>query len=171
MAAEALQSQLDSALEQTPIPVAALHSSIAAGTLFFPFSFLPLRFDFDAMVCVSNASNPSPPSPLPNPLPSDASDDESIRVKEHAITALTSALAAARDVPALSGLITRLRQFFTLIPKARTAKIVRSVTDALGEVPGSVDAQVALCNETIEWCRAEKRSFLRMRMQLKLSQL
>jgi 26S proteasome regulatory subunit N6 len=48
---------------------------------------------------------------------------------------------------------------------------VRNIIDLLGKIPGSVEAQSALCVETIEWCRAEKRSFLRLRVQLLLAQL
>jgi 26S proteasome regulatory subunit N6 len=77
----------------------------------------------------------------------------------------------ARDLAALSGLIKELRPFFALIPKARTAKIVRSVIDGMDSVPGSTEAQIALCTETVEWCLQEKRSFLRLRVQLKLSSL
>ena len=64
-----------------------------------------------------------------------------------------------------------LRPFFSVVPKAKTAKVVRGVIDALGRIPGSLDAQVALCVETIAWCRAEKRSFLRIRLELRLAAL
>lgn len=48
---------------------------------------------------------------------------------------------------------------------------VRNIIDMLGRVPDSADIQTALCIETVEWCRAEKRSFLRLRVQLRLAQL
>lgn len=97
--------------------------------------------------------------------------EDAVRVKEQAITKLTALYVQRGDIAALAGLVAALRPFFAVIPKARTAKIVRAILDALGRVPGSTDAQVALCTETVEWCKAEKRSFLRLRVQLKLTQL
>jgi hypothetical protein len=34
------------------------------------------------------------------------------------------------------------------------------------KVPGSTDLQLQLCVDTIEWCKQEKRSFLRHRIQV-----
>jgi 26S proteasome regulatory subunit N6 len=48
---------------------------------------------------------------------------------------------------------------------------VRGIIDAMRRIPGSEDAQIALCTETAAWCTAEKRSFLRLRVQLRLAQL
>ncbi len=48
---------------------------------------------------------------------------------------------------------------------------MRNVIDQLGQVSGSTDLQVTLCEETIAWCREEKRSFLRIRVQLRLATL
>jgi len=67
--------------------------------------------------------------------------------------------------------VRELRPFFAAIPKARTAKLVRSVIDALDAVPGARELAVALCEETVAWCRAEKRSFLRLRVQIRLATL
>ena len=91
-----------------------------------------------------------------------------------ALTAPPSALSrpfARSQAQALAGLLQELRPLFASIPKARTAKIVRTVVDRLGDIPGSSETQIALCAETVEWCRREKRSFLRIRVQLRLSGL
>ena len=87
------------------------------------------------------------------------------------MTRLCALYVAAADMASLRALLTFLRPFFALIPKARTAKIVRGVIEALGRVPGSTEVLVAVCMETVEWCKAEKRSFLRLRVQLKLAAL
>lgn len=61
--------------------------------------------------------------------------------------------------------------FFGLIPKARTAKIVRSILDIVATVPDSADVQIQLCGDVAAWCTAEKRTFLRQRIEARLSAL
>lgn len=56
-------------------------------------------------------------------------------------------------------------------PRYPLLSIVRNIIDQLGNIPGSGDLQANLCIETIEWCKQEKRSFLRIRIQLRLAQL
>ena len=48
---------------------------------------------------------------------------------------------------------------------------VRAIIDSVAVVPNSLPIQVELCEESIEWCKVEKRKFLRLRLQLKLAAL
>jgi 26S proteasome regulatory subunit N6 len=104
-------------------------------------------------------------------LGNELTDVETIKVKEQAVQALTDAYVAARDAQALAGLLSELRQFFAAIPKAKTAKLVRSIIDQIAKVPNSTDLQVRVCKEQVEWAKAEKRTFLRQRIELRLASL
>jgi 26S proteasome regulatory subunit N6 len=100
-----------------------------------------------------------------------ASTAEVVRVKEQAIVALAGLLSQEGKAEELRGLLTDLRPYFSLIPKAKTAKIVRGIIDAVAKIPGTSDLQIALCREMVEWTRAEKRMFLRQRVEARLAAL
>lgn len=76
-----------------------------------------------------------------------------------------------RRAAEIGALLTSIRPFFDHIPKAKTAKLVRSLIEMVSRVPSSLPLQIQLCNESIEWCKAEKRTFLRQRIQAKLAAL
>jgi 26S proteasome regulatory subunit N6 len=58
--------------------------------------------------------------------------------------------------------------FFGTIPKARTAKIVRNMLNIVASVPDSLLIQIELCQDVIAWCKVEKRTFLRQRIEAKV---
>jgi 26S proteasome regulatory subunit N6 len=84
---------------------------------------------------------------------------------------LTKIYASARQFQEVMSLMKNSNSLFNAIPKAKTAKIVRTILDIVGEVPESLDIQVDLCREVIDWCKAEKRTFLRQRVESKLAVL
>ncbi|CAA7060291.1 unnamed protein product [Microthlaspi erraticum] len=96
---------------------------------------------------------------------------EALRIKEQAISNLSEFLSKEKRAEDLRMLLTHLRPFFTLIPKAKTAKIVRGVIDAVAKIHGTTDLQISLCREMVEWTRVEKRTFLRQRVETKLVSL
>ncbi|KAG6549751.1 hypothetical protein Mapa_008731 [Marchantia paleacea] len=96
---------------------------------------------------------------------------EALRVKEQCIAALSDLLSQQKRGEELRGLLTDLRPFFSFIPKAKTAKIVRGIIDAVAKIPGTSDLQISLCKEMVEWTRAEKRTFLRQRVEARLASL
>ena len=71
-------------------------------------------------------------------------DAESVKVKEQAIAKLTDLLVKQQDAAALASLLTELRPLFSAIPKAKTAKLVRTVIDSIAKVPGSTQLQVGV---------------------------
>lgn len=98
-------------------------------------------------------------------------DAESIKTKEQAIQSLSDAYVKRQDAQALTNLLSELRQYFVSIPKAKTAKIVRGIIDQITKIPNSIALQVEVCKEQVEWARAEKRTFLRQRIELRLASL
>ena len=64
-----------------------------------------------------------------------------------------------------------LRPLFEAVSKAKAAKIVRRVLDALARVPGTTDLQLRLCAEQAQWAREQKRTFLKQRLEARLAAL
>ncbi|KAJ6982639.1 hypothetical protein NC653_025679 [Populus alba x Populus x berolinensis] len=104
-------------------------------------------------------------------LENPSSSPESLRIKEQAITNLSDLLRQENRAEELRSLLTQLRPFFALIPKAKTAKIVRGIIDTVAKIPGTSDLQISLCKEMVLWTRAEKRTFLRQRVEARLAAL
>ncbi|KAF8072635.1 RPN6 [Scenedesmus sp. PABB004] len=100
-----------------------------------------------------------------------AADVEAVKRKEEAIGGLADTYVKLGDAKALTELLSALRPFFALIPKAKTAKLVRNIIDAIAKIPDSTDIQVEVCKQQVEWAVAEKRTFLRQRIQLRLASL
>jgi 26S proteasome regulatory subunit N6 len=98
-------------------------------------------------------------------------DAETVKVKELAVDRLAKLFAAANDAQAVKALLTDLRPLFKAVPKAKTAKIVRGVIDALATMHGCDLVQVEVCEDMAVWARSEKRTFLRHRVELRLAAL
>ena len=80
-------------------------------------------------------------------------------------------LIIENKVTEMMNLIKTNIEFFNTIPKARAAKIVRNLFNIVALIPNSLDIQITLCNDIIQWCKLEKRTFLRQRIEAKLASL
>eukprot|EP00871_Galdieria_phlegrea_P004596 jgi/Galph1/5137/GphlegSOOS_G3715.1 len=94
-----------------------------------------------------------------------------LKYKEQAILSLLDEYVKNKQPEKIVQLSTILRPFFAQISKAKTAKLVRILLDRVAAIPGTESIQINLCLQTIEWCRLEKRTFLRQRVQSKLAAL
>ncbi|XP_009419391.1 26S proteasome non-ATPase regulatory subunit 11 homolog [Musa acuminata AAA Group] len=133
-------------------------------------SYLPATTDSIAQALEAKDASESI-SMLYRVLENPSASPEALRIKEQAITNLTELLTQEKKAEDLRSLLTQLRPFFSLIPKAKTAKIVRGIIDAVAKIPGTSDLQISLCKEMVEWTRAEKRTFLRQRVEARLAAL
>lgn len=69
-------------------------------------------------------------------------DAESIKCKEEALQKLCDLKVSQKDAVALRKLLTELRPLFAKFPKAKTAKMVRNLIDAISKVPDATELQV-----------------------------
>ncbi|TYI34277.1 hypothetical protein ES332_A04G190400v1 [Gossypium tomentosum] len=133
-------------------------------------SYLPATTDSIAQAL--EAETPSEAiSILYRVLENPSSAPDALRIKEQAITNLSDLLRQENQAEELRSFLTQLRPFFVLIPKAKTAKIVRGIIDDVAKIPGTSDLQISLCKEVVQWTRAEKRTFLRQQVEAKLAAL
>ena len=91
------------------------------------------------------------------------------QIKERAVYDLTRAHCAKKQY---SDVVSFLESstFFQTVNKAKCAKVVRQVLDIVcGLAPDEHDMQREICEKIVIWCRREKRSFLRQRVEAKLA--
>lgn len=108
---------------------------------------------------------------LPSKASNHSPEEDISRIKETAILKLADLHVSSGNAQKLSSLLKSLRPFFATIAKAKTAKIVRGLLDAVSKAEDAAELQLTLCKETIQWCRDEKRTFLRLRVEGRLSAL
>eukprot|EP00743_Colponemidia_sp_Colp-15_P000667 GILK01000743.1.p1 GENE.GILK01000743.1~~GILK01000743.1.p1 ORF type:complete len:441 (+),score=84.56 GILK01000743.1:73-1323(+) len=101
----------------------------------------------------------------------DTSDEESMKYREMAVYAAGELYSKLRRPNDLRTLLKDIRPLFSKLPKARTAKIVRTLIDLVAKIPNTLALQTELCQECIEWCTTEKRTFLRLRIETRLASL
>jgi len=97
--------------------------------------------------------------------------EAAVRLKEKAITKLGRLYASQNQADRIGAMLTDLRPTFATFPKAKTAKLVRVLLDSMSKIPDSLQLQVDLCKQSVEWTITEKRTFLRQRLQTKLCEL
>lgn len=104
-------------------------------------------------------------------LSHDRVDEAAIKIKEKVIYRLARIFSQAKQYGEVMGLLRSNNELFSIIPKAKTAKIVRSIINIVSEEPDSLEIQASLCKDVIAWCKAEKRTFLRQRIEAKLANI
>lgn len=93
------------------------------------------------------------------------------KLKEDSVYKIGSIYAKLGHTERLKNLFNEneLNIFFSTIPKARTAKIVRSLMDITCEHSSDVGLHADICTEIIKWCKKEKRTFLQQRMKTRMA--
>jgi len=93
-------------------------------------------------------------------------------LKEKAIYALAKTYCLTSQFTEVVSLLTGsiCSTFFDKVTKAKCAKVVRAVLEIVcREAPSELKMQEEICNNIIHWCKTEKRTFLRQRVEAKLA--
>lgn len=98
-------------------------------------------------------------------------DDATAKGRERAIYALAEFYVVKKRAADIKMLSKELRPLMSELPKAKAAKIVRTLIGLLAKIPASEALQIDMCRDCIEWCKGEKRTFLRQRVETKLASL
>jgi 26S proteasome regulatory subunit N6 len=94
--------------------------------------------------------------------------------KEEIVLKLGRLYARTGQSESLRQLLVDVRMLFGHVSKSRTAKIVRMFIDTVissPELSAVQSVQVQICQDAIAWCSAEKRTFLKHRLQARLASL
>jgi len=96
---------------------------------------------------------------------------KAVALKERAMYDLTRVYCKNRMYDFIVPLLKEeASSFLSLITKAKMAKVVRAVLDTVCSLaPTEYDMQAEICRSIIEWTRKEKRTFLRQRVEAKLT--
>lgn len=93
------------------------------------------------------------------------------KLQEQAVYSLADLYVKQREAEKLHSLFLYIKPFCCLLPKVRTAKIVRTMVEMMAKIEGTDELQVKLCNDCITWAMAESRTFLRHRVEARLALL
>ncbi|KAJ3189058.1 26S proteasome regulatory subunit rpn6 [Irineochytrium annulatum] len=94
-----------------------------------------------------------------------------VHQKEAALVKLGEQYGQEKNADGLAALIRTAKTILPEIAKAKAAKIVKSLIDQFNTIPGSLNLQVLLCKECIEWAIGEKRIYLKQSLETRLAAL
>ncbi|KAJ1925832.1 26S proteasome regulatory subunit rpn6 [Tieghemiomyces parasiticus] len=88
--------------------------------------------------------------------------------REQEILRLGEQYKNERKPQELSQLIRNSRDLLGSLPKAKSTKIIKTLIEHFAQIPNSLDLQIEMCKETVEWSKQEKRLFLKQSMETRL---
>jgi len=94
--------------------------------------------------------------------------DETLRDQESALLKLGQLYRDEKNANALAEVVRSSRGFMSNAAKAKTAKLIRTLIDYFGDIPGSEKVQIEVTQDNIDWARTEKRIFLKQSLEARL---
>ena len=126
----------------------------------------PLEVAFEA---AANASDPGAAYLAVLTDAEHALTEAGARAKEQCVYKLAERDSKNKNFGDVAVLLERAAPFFGQVAKAKVAKIVRKLLDIVAAHADTLDLQAELCLKVVAWCRAEKRTFLRQRVEARLA--
>lgn len=99
------------------------------------------------------------------------SGESNAKAKESAINGLAQLYVDSGRPENIQSIAVNFAHKLGLFSKPRLAKITKGLVDYIAKVKGSERLQIDLSKWLIDWCIEEKRTYLKHRMELKLSTL
>lgn len=92
------------------------------------------------------------------------------KLKELAIIKAAQLIKNTGDFVALAAFIRSLNSLWTVFPRAKTAKLVKSLLELFEEIGGesALLTEIELCRELLTWSEVEKRGFLKQALETRL---
>jgi 26S proteasome regulatory subunit N6 len=90
---------------------------------------------------------------------------------ENAAMKLATLLARKGDAQGVGGLVKSLRPWFAVVPKVRTAKIVKHLIKELDSIESARALELEVVQEAIEWAEKEGMNVLRQTLATQLAAL
>lgn len=93
-----------------------------------------------------------------------------MKLKEISILKAANLIKNSSDFTALAGFVRSLSGFWSVFPRAKTAKLVRSLLELFEEIGGDAAllTEIELCKELLQWCEIENRAFLKQAIETRL---
>ncbi|KAG4303410.1 hypothetical protein PCK1_000374 [Pneumocystis canis] len=95
-------------------------------------------------------------------------DEKKMKQHEEALIKLGELYRDQRKLNELAKLIQESLVFLKDFAKAKTAKIIRTLIDLFSSVPDSLDLQINVTKETINWAKENNRIFLKLSLETRI---
>ncbi|KAL4505921.1 hypothetical protein ABPG72_013682 [Tetrahymena utriculariae] len=97
--------------------------------------------------------------------------DDNFRIKENAFYSLVEHFKSLNQPVKIKDLIYNRINDINAFPKAKAAKVIRTIIEVVATIEKTEDIQIELCNFLVEWCQKQGITYLRHRIEIKLSVL
>ncbi|KAJ2722182.1 26S proteasome regulatory subunit rpn6 [Coemansia sp. Benny D115] len=102
-----------------------------------------------------------------------ASQDSSVSIadREVALLSLAALFERMQDATGLTNLINSSHHYLTVVSKAKSSKLVRTLVDRFDGIQGGLQPQISTCQGMVEWAKSENREYLRQALETRLVSL